>query len=256
MVSILYFVEKYVDRSQEEYPEISSEDSNHASVFEALILPTSTTGVIVPHAHFTLSYHEAYEQAEWVAYELRKEHLRYQEFERPYFVEDRDVATGSADWRNYKNSGYDRGHLCPAGDRRFDYQAYLETFLTSNIAPQDHDFNSGIWNALEKQVRRWAKKKNRVYVITGGILKQGLGTIGSEQVAVPNEFYKIVAHNDGTDWQVIAFLIPNKETEDSYRDYVTTIDAIESLSGIDFFESLPDSEEQKLESKIRTGAWF
>jgi endonuclease G len=123
---------------------------------------------------------------------LKKQHLRKNDFERPYFVEDRSVKTKSANYRNYKNSGYDRGHLCPAGDRKFSYDAYHETFLTSNISPQNHDFNAGIWNSLEQKVRFWAEKYDGVYVITGGVLKNGLQVIGEEEVSVPQEFYKIV----------------------------------------------------------------
>ena len=106
-------------------------------------LPTSTTGAVVEHNHYTLSYNEPYEQAEWVAYLLKKSHLTNDDRKRPYFIEDPKVKTKSADWRNYRGSGYDRGHLCPAGDRRFSEQAYNETFYTSNISPQDTYFNAG-----------------------------------------------------------------------------------------------------------------
>jgi endonuclease G len=64
------------------------------------------------------------------------------------------VSSGSADWRNYRNSGFDN-HLCPAADMEFNVNAYNETFLTSNIAPQDHRFNAGIWNRLEQKIRFW-----------------------------------------------------------------------------------------------------
>ena len=93
-----------------------------------VFLPSSTTGAIINHSYFSLSYNETFEQAEWVAYELSKEHLTYDDRERPYFIEDPKVKTKSADWRNYRGSGYDRGHLCPAGDRRFSEYAYNETF--------------------------------------------------------------------------------------------------------------------------------
>ncbi|MFB0938645.1 MAG: DNA/RNA non-specific endonuclease, partial [Urechidicola sp.] len=82
-------------------------------------LPTSTTGQIIQHKNYSLSYNELYEQAEWVAYELNNLHLTYDDRKRPYFINDPKVITGSANYKNYKKSGYDRGHLCPAGDRRF-----------------------------------------------------------------------------------------------------------------------------------------
>ena len=80
--------------------------------------------------------------------------------------------------RNYKNSGFDRGHLCPAGDRRYSQEAHDETFLTSNISPQDHDFNAGVWNRLEQKVRYWARKYDGVFVVTGGVLNGEMETIG------------------------------------------------------------------------------
>ena len=111
-------------------------------------LPTSTTNQIIKHDYYTLSYNEKYEQAEWVAYELKKSYVRSSNFDRPYFIEDPKVKTGSADWRNYKKSGYDKGHLCPAGDMEFAINAYNDTFFTSNISPQKHDFNGGVWNQI------------------------------------------------------------------------------------------------------------
>jgi endonuclease G len=158
-------------------------------------LPTSTTNQIIKHDYYTLSYNEKYEQAEWVAYELKKSYVRSSNFDRPYFIEDPKVKTGSADWRNYKRSGYDKGHLCPAGDMEFAVNAYNDTFFTSNISPQKHDFNGGVWNRLEQKVRYWATKYDGVYVITAGVLQPNLKTIGQEQVLVPNYFYKILLDN-------------------------------------------------------------
>ncbi len=155
-------------------------------------LPSSTTGQVIHHHYYSLSYSEPDEQAEWVAYELKKSQVVNADFKRPYFEVDPSVSTKSAHWRNYKNSGYDRGHLCPAADREFSKEAFEETFLTSNITPQRHEFNAGIWNRLEQKVRYWAKKYNGVYVVTGGVLKDKIGAIGTENVTVPESFYKIV----------------------------------------------------------------
>ena len=251
----LYYAEKYVDRQTESYPDAKESSSGATSEFGNSFLPASTTGELIAHAYFSLSYSEEDEQAEWVAYELKKEHLSKNDFKRPYFVEDRDVKSKSADWRNYKNSGYDRGHLCPAGDRRFDYDAYHETFLTSNISPQNNKFNSGIWNSLEQKVRYWANKYDGVYVVTGGVLKEGLKSIGEEDVSVPEHFYKIVVDFSDKKYKSIAFLLPNQPTEDSFYDYVVAIDKIEELTGIDFFPDLEDDLENRMEKEIDLKAW-
>jgi len=223
--------------------------------FDNSFLPASTTGAIITHNYFTLSYSEENEQAEWVAYELKKSDLAKNEFERPYFIEDKSVKTKSADWRNYKNSGFDRGHLCPAGDRRMSFEAYNETFLTSNISPQNHDFNAGIWNRLEQKVRFWAEKYDGVYVVTGGVLEGNMETIGDENVSVPNEFYKIVLDASDGDYKVIAFLMPNKPSSESFYEYTVSIDEVEAKTGIDFFPQLPDSIENDLEQMIDLKVW-
>ena len=217
--------------------------------------PSSTTGEIVQHAHFALSYNEAYEQAEWVAYVLEKSHLTYDDRKRPLFLEDPKVSSRSADWRNYKGSGYDRGHLCPAGDRRFSKNAYNETFYTSNITPQDREFNAGVWNRLEQQVRYWAKKDGPLFVVTAGVLERGLPSIGEEDVAVPKYFYKIVAKGQGDNLKIIGFLFPNKESSGKLDQFVVPVDSLEKMTGIDFFTYLPDEQEDFLEAGLNTSGW-
>lgn len=210
-------------------------------------LPTSTTNQIVKHDYYTLSYNEKYEQAEWVAYELKKSNMGNNHFKRPYFIEDPKVKTGSADYRNYKKSGYDKGHLCPAGDMEFAINAYNDTFFTSNISPQLHDFNAGVWNRLEQKVRYWATKYDGIYVVTGGVLQPSLKTIGQEKVSVPNYFYKILLDNSNGHYRMIAFLVPSKNSDKPIYDFVVSVDSLEKMTGIDFFPKLDDKIENSLE---------
>ena len=233
----------------------SSPEGNGSNETTAYLLPKSTTGAVVAHDHFTLSYHERYEQAEWVAYTLKREHLTYDDRERPYFIEDPKVRTKSADWRNYRGSGYDRGHLCPAGDRRFSEYAYNQTFYTSNISPQRKDFNAGIWNRLEMQVRSWCKQYGTLQVVVGGVLESGLQEIGDEDVAVPERYYKIISRGESDELEVIAFMMPHYESQRPLQDFVVTIDQVEEATGIDFFSELPDSIENKIEAQAKTRSW-
>jgi len=218
-------------------------------------MPSSTTGSVVVHNYYTLSYNEPFEQAEWVAYLLDKSHLTYDDRKRPYFIEDPFVKSKSADWRNYKGSGYDRGHLCPAGDRRFSEQAYNETFYTSNISPQDRAFNAGVWNRLEQQIRKWTKKYNQVFVVTGGILEDGLDQIGQEDVDVPRYYFKIIAKGDTANIKVAAFLMEGKESTKSLREFMVSVDEIEKRTGVDFFEKLPTAIQKKIERKVDADGW-
>jgi endonuclease G len=219
-------------------------------------LPTSTTGQVVKHHYYTLSYNEKYENAEWVAYSLSPSQISKRQINRPYFIRDPKVKTRSAHYKNYYPNGYEKGHLLPAADRRFSEEAFDETFYTSNVSPMLHDFNGGIWNNLEKQVRQWSKKRGKLYIVTGGILKPGLKRIGREKVAVPNYFYKIVLDNQNPNKpQAIAFLIPHHQSDASLQNYVVSIDSIEKLTGIDFFPALPDNIEKPLEAGKHPEQW-
>ena len=225
------------------------------AIIAAEWLPSSTYEDIIRHEYYLLSYSEPHEQAEWVAYPLKREHLTDDDRRRPYFIEDPEVKSKSADWRNYKGSGYDRGHLVPAGDRRFSEQAYNETFYTSNISPQDRDFNAGIWNRLEQQVRYWCKRYGDLVVITGGVLENNLEEIGEEDVDVPEGFYKIIYRETKNGMETISFLIPNQESNAPLQNFAVTVDEIEKQTGIDFFYKQPKDWQAKMESKIEFSNW-
>lgn len=218
-------------------------------------LPTSTTHQLVFHQNFALSYNEKYEQAEWVFYEAKALKNKGGDFKRPYFIQDPKVKTGSADWKNYRKSGYDKGHLCPAGDMKFSKQAFEDTFYTSNISPQKKDFNAGVWNRLEQKVRYWADKYDGIYVVTGGVLSEGLKTIGNEKVSVPNYFYKVLLDVDNGNYRMIAFLVPHENCQKPLYEFVVSVDEIEKKTGIDFFPILPDSIENKLEKSSDYKSW-
>ena len=219
-------------------------------------LPVSSSNQVIKHSFYMLSYNEKAEQAEWLAYELKKEYVVNNNFKRPYFIEDPKVKSASADWRNYKNSGYDKGHLCPAGDMGFDKNAYNDTFYTSNISPQDHGFNAGIWNRLEQKVRYWAVKYDGLYVVTAGVLGNSSQSIGKEKVIIPKYFYKILLNRSNGKYKMIGFLIPNAKSEKTLYSYVVAVDKIEQLTGIDFFPQLDDSVENKLERNTDYSGWI
>lgn len=233
----------------------SNADGSITDLVESNFLPSSTTGEIIKHNYYTFSYSESHEQPEWVVYILRNEHLTYDDRERPYFIEDPKVKSKSADWRNYRGSGYDRGHLCPAGDRRFSEQAYNETFYTSNISPQDKYFNAGIWNRLEQKVRYWCKRYGDLMVVTGGVLESGLIEIGDEGVDVPRTFYKIVMRGGPDESQVLAFLIPAKESQEPLENFLVSVDVIEEKTGIDFFKDQPQAWQTAVEAQVDVKGW-
>lgn len=254
LLVVVYGFNFYLDKEEEH--KIINQGVEVKENTNAFFLPTSTTGEVVHHEGYSLSYSEKHEQAEWVAYELKKAHLSSTNFKRPYFEIDNAVRTKAAHWRNYKQSGYDRGHLCPAGDRKYSKEAHDETFLTSNISPQTHDFNSGIWNSLEQKVRFWADKYDGLYIVTGGVLQGDLVTIGEEKVGVPNYFYKVVLDYNNGKPKAIAFLMEHKKSNKPLYNYVVSIDTIEDITGIDFFSNLNDDVEDRIESSENYKNWI
>ncbi len=239
---------------QEREPEEISFDSNMPQEY----LPTRTTGQVINHKYFSLSYSEAHEQAEWVAYELTRDRLNANWEDRPSsFRPDREVETISASPYDYKKSGYDRGHLVPAADMAFDAQAIAETFYMSNISPQKSGFNKGIWRELEEQSRDWAKKFKHLYVVAGPLFKANSKEyIGENEIAVPTAFFKILLDVSDPDYKAIAFVIPNEVSFKHIDEYAVSIDEVEKLTGFDFFSDLMEDDlEEKLEAMADPTLW-
>jgi len=224
------------------------------SLEEALQAHTSERD-IVRHTGYTLKYDEQFEQADWVIYVLTAGHLKGNVPRKGNFRPDPAVKTGSANPEDYLGSGYDRGHLAPAGDMKWSPKAMSESFYLSNMSPQKHEFNSGIWENLESQVREWARENGEVYVVTGPVLKVNLPRIGINRVAVPKYFYKVILDYKMPEYKAIAFVIPNQAVSSPLQTYVVAVDSVEHLTGIDFFPSLPDSLEDALESSVQPALW-
>jgi len=249
-------VDKIQDKETASAEINNSEEAVLQTTDRTYFLPTITTNQIIEHSTYYLSYSEYHEQAEWVAYELKPEHFLGEKRKRPYFNQDPKVSTASAHWNNYKNSGYTRGHLLPAGDRTFSKEAYNETFYTSNISPQLQEFNTGIWNSLEMRIRNFVRKNGKVYVVTGGVLSNNLNTIGEEKVTVPDYFYKVLLHKEEGEYKMKAYLIPHKEeVRKPLNNYIVPTDSIEKLTTIDFFPFLDDKIEDELE-RSTSETWF
>jgi len=213
--------------------------------------------MVVRHKHYALRYNEQHEQAEWVAYKLEAEHLKGNNERNDHFRSDPAVPSETPTRNDYRGSGYDRGHLAPAADFRFSKEAIDESFYMSNMSPQEPGFNRGMWRGLESKVRDWAKDKHQLYIVAGPVLEPRLKKIGRDnKVSVPKAFYKIILDLDPEHPHAIAFLMPNKKCEGYYEDYMITIDALESKTGIDFFPLLPDDLEDYLEQMQTTESWF
>lgn len=217
----------------------------------------NTEEAVIERPYYTLRYSEEHEQAIWVAYPLWADSLRQQKHERKDdFREDPRVRTGSAQLTDYRGSGYDRGHLAPAADFSYDDFALSQSFYMSNMSPQDPSFNRGIWKKLEDKVRDWAMENDHIYIVTGPVLNKKFETIGSNQVSVPEYYYKIVLDIQRPEIKAIAFLMKNEKSSAELQTFIVTIDEVEKLTGLDFFPAIPDEMENALESRKSTLGWF
>lgn len=249
---------KQSESKREESEATSSSDFDFARIKDFNLPAIGSNDQIVRHRRYALRYREQYEQADWVAYKLTGDEARaYLSRDGNKFVPDPLVKTGSATHADYTRSGYDRGHLAPAGDFNTSPDDKQETFYMSNISPQVGDFNRGIWNDLEQKFRQWAERDEELYVVTGPILKPGLPTIGKyNEIAVPEMYYKIALCLTDDQPRMIGFLMKNEFSNENLKTFVVSVDEIERLTGIDFFPRIPDALEKKLESSTTTKGWF
>lgn len=152
-----------------------------------------TDGTLLYRKGYMLDHDNNKKVASWVSYHLADVYLVKNVPRSDDFRPDPDLPKDQrSELSDYKNSGYDRGHLAPAEDMRRDKQTESESFYLSNMAPQiGAGFNRGIWKQLETKVRKWAKQRKNIYVMAGPIYeKSGYKTIGKNKVAVPTHFYK------------------------------------------------------------------
>lgn len=205
---------------------------------------------------YTASYNKTTKLPNWVAW-----HLTADRTEGPAkrsgvdFEADTDVPAPRAEDSDYYGSGYDRGHMCPAADNKYSEKAMRESFLFTNMCPQNGNLNRGDWNEMEMACRRWAKKYGGLYIVCGPILYKGRHkTIGKNKVVVPEAFFKVVLRL-GQEPKAIGFIYKNAEGNRPKGDYVNTVDEVERITGIDFFPSLPDDVENRVEATADIDEW-
>ena len=224
---------------------------------QSLGIPTVTKpDVVITKSFYTLQYNEQFEQADWVAYELTREEVMGQTDRRDSFKSDPDVDTSSASLADYRGSGFDRGHLAPAADMKMSSSSMSESFYMSNMSPQNPSFNRGIWSKLESHVRTWAYENEAIFIVTGPVLtKSSYPTIGTNRVAIPEFYYKVILDYTSPGLKAIGFILPNEKGQRELESYAMSIDAVEEFTGLDFYSALSDDVEERLESSYDTSLW-
>ena len=218
--------------------------------------PDGVPEQMLRRAGYTASYNKTTKLPNWVAWHLTADRTTGPAKRSGVdFLADMDVPAPRAEDSDYYGSGYDRGHMCPAADNKYSEKAMEESFLFTNMCPQNGNLNRGDWNEMEQACRRWAKEYGGVYVVCGPILYKGKHkTIGKNKVVVPEAFFKVVLRTGETP-KAIGFIYKNAEGNRPKGDYVNTVDEVERITGIDFFTSLPDDVENKVEATADIADW-
>ena len=243
MASLSANTEESLGIGEEDTDEVepSEESATSDSIFE-ICKPaplTSVSEIIIKKKAYIVSYNPDTKVPNWVAWHLTGEHT--------------DGPIGPIE--DYRGSGWSRGHMCPAGDNKWDAVAMAESFSLINVCPQNASLNSGLWNSIEIDCRNWAKRFQDIYIVCGPVFyKQGHEVIGDNEVYVPEAFFKVVLCLNGTP-KGMGFVVKNTAGTKKRDLYYNSIDQVERITGMNFFPALPDDIEEEIESKLDLDQW-
>lgn len=215
------------------------------------------TGEILCRKGYLLAHDPVLKTPIWVIEHLTTEKASGSLPRKDAFKADPNLPKGQrAEMSDYKNSGYDKGHMAPSADMAWDEDAMAESFYLSNMVPQvGIGMNQGIWKDLEELVRNWAIKRGSVHIFTGPIYEgETIGDIGKNKVSVPTHLYKVVY--DARKAEAISFIMPNSKIVSSdMPKYIETIRKIENKTGLDFLSELDKQVQDVIEMKKPATLW-
>lgn len=207
--------------------------------------------------YFIVCYDRSHKIPAWVGYALTKDEAGTNATSRVgSFRADRALPKGErAENADYSGSGYDKGHMAPAGDFTRSVTAMKSTFVLTNAVPQRGGVNRGRWRQLEAAVHELAVARGTVWVFSGPVFagKRPVRTIGADKVAVPTHTYKVVlcVNGDG-EKEMYGFVMPNiARPSGDLGSYTFTIAEVEQLTGLNFYSALPADEQKRLERRTR-----
>ena len=206
---------------------------------------------------YAIGYNYSLKSPEWVAYKLKKQ-VPGTEYERSGsepFVEDRKIPRQfRSTLKDYRGSGFHRGHLANSESIDTSQHANEETFILSNIVPQIGKHNKGIWKGLENRERKWANTFGEVYVITGPAYTSEYQTIGKNQIPVPDYLWKIIY--EPKQQKALAFFTEHKPLTTMFlNEYLYSVDDLEAALNMNFLSALPDHIEESIESVTPKQQW-
>ena len=247
----------------------NDEDSQVSSVSVPSAAPQSVAyelpaavhpDITLQHTGYTVSFNTQTNCPRWVAWQLTAARAAATRVARADdFRPDTLLPTGHrAEPSDYRDTNYDRGHMCPAADMKWDPQAMAACFLMSNICPQAPTLNRRWWEHLESACRRWAQNEGELYICCGPIYNDArrrkyIGT--HTKVRVPNAFYKVVLSLRPGHEKAIGFLYYNRDSRQPMANAACTVDSVEAVTGLNFFCLLNDTLQNTLESSYSLNDW-
>ncbi len=224
--------------------------------YESVLFPRGLSNTVVRYKGFTAHFNKQLHIPNCVVYEITAQEARGKRERSGNFERDEKVP-GCPNWWDYRDSGYDRGHMAPAGDMKWNEQAMNETFFLTNICPQDNALNAGLWNDLELKIREWARRDKSLVVVTGPIVGNSPKTIGQDlDIAVPEAFFKVILAPKTSPMKAIGFICPNRACGGSLKSYAVSVDEVEERTGMNFFNALPDDVENRIEASSNLYQWL
>lgn len=221
---------------------------------------TNENNYLMLKPQYTLSYNRSKGTANWVAWRLDSSWIG----STPRQDDFRPDTVLPAGWyqvlsEDYSGSGYDRGHMCPSGDRTNSIPNNSATFLMTNIVPQLAANNQGPWEEFESYCRTLASQGNEIYIFSGPL--GSAGTIAQGNVTVPAQTWKVVLvlPNGSNDVQrvtratrVFGIIVPNQPPLDinaPWRQFRVPVNTVENLTGHDFFTVIPKGTQELIERR-------
>ena len=204
---------------------------------------------------FTVDFNQENKTPNYVAWILHRHETEGASARSNKFWTDTEIE-GCPETRDYTRSGYDRGHMCPAGEQKWSETAMHHSFVMANICSQKHELNTGAWKTLEDKERMWAKRDSALVIVAGPIYDSSDSeTIGKNKVRVPSAFFKVLLAPYAEPMRAIGFVYPNMKCEGNMQAYSMSVDDVEKMTGMDFFSALPDDIEDKVESTVSFKDW-
>jgi endonuclease G len=233
---------------------------------------------LLVHREYVTNYNRDLKIPIYATYLLKASDVVQASREKCFREDPRLDQSARSELADYVEPIFDRGHLVPRADMNRSKGVMINTFLLSNMMPQHDQFNQGIWETLETMVRAWATEKGAIIILSGAVFDANADGARdapsvvkrvrpTDRVGIPTHFYKIVLHekpNGAID--AIAILLPHTDDEVPksmpidkklayLQEHIVSIDAIESLTGYDFFPNMPAIKQQAVERSIASGLW-